>query len=331
MSDWDNDEPLGYKSPPKWTRFKKGQSGNPRGRPKKTKKPESSSGSKASAILRREIDREVTITEAGQSKQITIQEAITKAQVTQAVKGSPLAQRDVINRIDELEKSEASEKERNAEAERDAEAQKLKREERLYRYWASVKNSQAKAWAQAKKAGKTEPDFPWPHPDDVLLDEGRKKYRLRGPMSGEGVVLFKFIRAERDLALARMVREISPLDGRPKTWANIWGYLVRSHDLQLPLRWQIGLDWASAATHLFEMTPKALQREIDRLSSSSEIRRKAADARQCGEGYKVANENMWPALDLLGYRSLAQFEKAYEETGGKPPCPREPARPAQIG
>lgn len=39
MSDGEQDDKVGYRRPPKHTRFKKGQSGNPRGRPKKEAPP----------------------------------------------------------------------------------------------------------------------------------------------------------------------------------------------------------------------------------------------------------------------------------------------------
>jgi hypothetical protein len=56
MSD---DYEIGYKKPPRHTRFKKGQSGNPKGRPKKA--PAQPADNSAAAILKRVGDRTVEI------------------------------------------------------------------------------------------------------------------------------------------------------------------------------------------------------------------------------------------------------------------------------
>ena len=79
----DNDEsdfPIGYKKPPRETRFKPGQSGNPSGRPKKK------AITLAEAIAR-ELNTSVTVTEGGKSKKMTKLDAIAKHQTIKAVQG----------------------------------------------------------------------------------------------------------------------------------------------------------------------------------------------------------------------------------------------------
>lgn len=75
----DNDYEVGYGKPPKHTQFKPGQSGNPRGRPKKTKNVD--------ALLERELDGILAVQEGGQAKRMTKREAIIKQVVNMAIKG----------------------------------------------------------------------------------------------------------------------------------------------------------------------------------------------------------------------------------------------------
>ena len=72
----DGDYEVGYGRPPKSTRFKPGQSGNPRGRPK---------GAKGVAtVLRERLLAKVTVTERGRQRTITVLEAI----VAKLIKGT---------------------------------------------------------------------------------------------------------------------------------------------------------------------------------------------------------------------------------------------------
>jgi Family of unknown function (DUF5681) len=73
-------EYIGYKQPPKRTRFKKGQSGNPSGRPKG--EPPS-----AAAIVAEELQSMVTITENGQQLEIDKFSLLVKQALNQGIKG----------------------------------------------------------------------------------------------------------------------------------------------------------------------------------------------------------------------------------------------------
>ena len=74
---------VGYGKPPVATRFKKGQSGNPRGRER---------GSRNLAqLIEAELDQRITVTENGQRKTISKREAIAKQLVNKAVGGDQKA------------------------------------------------------------------------------------------------------------------------------------------------------------------------------------------------------------------------------------------------
>lgn len=74
-----DDYEVGYGKPPKNTRFKTGQSGNPKGRPRKPRD--------LGSLINHELDTTVQITENGVAKRITLRVAFSKTLVNRAVKG----------------------------------------------------------------------------------------------------------------------------------------------------------------------------------------------------------------------------------------------------
>jgi hypothetical protein len=78
----DRDKPydVGYGRPPEGRRFRKGESGNPKGRPR---------GSKNMAtLLDEELSERVPVNENGKRKTITMRKAITKQTVRKAASGN---------------------------------------------------------------------------------------------------------------------------------------------------------------------------------------------------------------------------------------------------
>jgi hypothetical protein len=74
-------EKVGPGKPPRHTRFKPGQSGNPNGRPK---------GSKNFAtILQQQLRKMVTITVDGKPKRVTVQEVIARRLANDSMKAPP--------------------------------------------------------------------------------------------------------------------------------------------------------------------------------------------------------------------------------------------------
>jgi hypothetical protein len=87
---------VGYGKPPKESQFKKGQSGNPRGRRKDSKN--------SGTLLANALDEIMSIKEGGQSKTITKRAAIYKQVVNKAVQGDIRAIRLVFEGSGKLEK-----------------------------------------------------------------------------------------------------------------------------------------------------------------------------------------------------------------------------------
>ena len=74
---------VGYRKPPNHTRFKPGQSGNPRGRPKGT--------NNLKTDLMEELGEKIVIREGDQSRRISKQRAVVKTLVTRTLKGDARA------------------------------------------------------------------------------------------------------------------------------------------------------------------------------------------------------------------------------------------------
>ena len=81
----DKDYEVGYGKPPEHSRFKPGQSGNPKGRPKKTKDLDK--------LFDQELNRTLRIQEDGQFRTLTKREIIVKGVINGAMKGDHRAQK----------------------------------------------------------------------------------------------------------------------------------------------------------------------------------------------------------------------------------------------
>lgn len=88
MAQDNGDYPVGYGKPPVHTRFQKGRSGNPSGKPKKVLSH--------AEIMARELETKVTITEDGKKKRLTKREVMHKATLQKAMKGDLKAAKMVI-------------------------------------------------------------------------------------------------------------------------------------------------------------------------------------------------------------------------------------------
>lgn len=92
-----NEYAVGYGKPPVRTRFRKGQSGNPTGRPR------ASEVDRAKALVMQEAYRRVTVREGDKVTEMPALKAVLRGLVARAVKGSVAAQREILRNIQAIE------------------------------------------------------------------------------------------------------------------------------------------------------------------------------------------------------------------------------------
>lgn len=172
---------VGRGKPPREWQFRQGQSGNPRGRPRK-RTDQASHGSLTSfdGMIVSRLDKPVTIVEQGRKRRVPTGEAIIARQTAQALAGGRLSANHL------LALGHAAEQQMRAE------------QEDQFRYWRD--------WH--RKAG--DPPLHWPpgqdsqtfpHPRDVYLDPVSRTVQFLGPLQREEAHLFRNVAIERDLCL----------------------------------------------------------------------------------------------------------------------------------
>lgn len=161
---------VGYGRPPAEHRFRKGHSGNPRGRPRGARnKPRIDTGlgmRGAEAYLREEAYRVVTLREGEKVIELPAIQAVFRAMGVSAMKGNRFAQKALAEMITRLEQQDA-----NSRME-------------LFGTAIEYKQSWSESIERAEKAG-IEPPRPIPHPDDIIVDPNSGGVRFAGPMTKE--------------------------------------------------------------------------------------------------------------------------------------------------
>lgn len=180
--------PVGYKSPPRSTRFKPGQSGNPKGRPRKNAStitlPKAGSGDSAGPLLEieeaflDELARIISVNEAGQAVEMTAKVGLIRAAIVNALKGNAYAQKTMLDHLLNLEAQKASTLNDWVEAWR-------KHKARGYETLARI------------EAGEMGLPAPLPHPDDIILEDGLAPHFM-GPIVPEVQTILDRLLVRRD-------------------------------------------------------------------------------------------------------------------------------------
>lgn len=295
------EEAVGYGRPPSWTRFKPGQSGNPKGRPKKPTAPSQVIGSDESpsdAILRAELAKKRRYKEGGEIKFATTSELLTRSTAETALKGNPLAQRELDRQRRELEK-------RDQERRRHEEKASAEQFERMVQY----RDYQTRAYAGATSEQLASFEL-GPHPDDILLDHSKKIYKVRGPIGPDDLPQYEYYAAERDVFYLRAVvrwrtcrmAELKNICMDELIWY-LWEEL-------LPQRWRYSEEsFASRDFWIRTMPMRKLRKHLRTAEDDAAVLRpRWQPAKYDREVYRKVNTLMKPFLKSIGYRSLAHLE-----------------------
>jgi len=181
---------VGYGKPPKASRFKPGQSGNPKGRPKgsKNKRP-GMHEERLKEIILDEAYRGITVRDGDRNVTIPMAQAVIRSMAVSAAKGQHRAQRLF---AELLAATETSRKQLHDQYFETALTYKLSWENELER---------------RKQAGITHLPDPIPHPNQGQLDMREGTVRLRGPITREELSLVNDWR-EKLVAIEEAVEQL---------------------------------------------------------------------------------------------------------------------------
>lgn len=160
---------IGYGKPPKATRFEKGQSGNPAGRPRGSKNkpiPPALNEQRLRSIIMEEAYRLVNINDAYGQVSVPIAQAIVRSLAVNAAKGNQRAQRLFTDLLSAVEQDN----------------------NRLHNEWLETAINYKTDWERELERrrlyGTTGPE-PLPHPDDVVIDMQSGTVIIKGPVTKE--------------------------------------------------------------------------------------------------------------------------------------------------
>lgn len=182
---------VGFGKPPEQHRFKKGQSGNPKGRSKKAKvkepPPKKFGEGYLKIFLQQEAFRDLQLHENGKPVTLSAVQAILRSLLLDGVKGNRLAKRQAYELLMRTEREAA---EKSVES---------------YQFWAAYKADKEMKIQKCRKEGSPAPQI-YPHPDDILLDEANVAVHFLGPQSADQAIPYIRTALMRDWCLARLVQ-----------------------------------------------------------------------------------------------------------------------------
>jgi hypothetical protein len=206
------DYEVGYGRPPPQFQFPPKVSGNPNGRPKgatgKHKKLRACDQPTREFLIE-EGQRMITITEGGKRIKILAQQAVVRATYLSALKGSPHAQRTLLQELKEIE----------------AHASDLQDE--LIDTVESYKTRTTPEFLEQRGLSR---DELVPHPDDIVVDRASRTVELNGPMFPENKAALDQLLEKRDAYASGVAGHLGEADENPEDETLIpLAYMAQQH------------------------------------------------------------------------------------------------------
>lgn len=176
------DYPVGHGKPPKHTQFKKGQSGNPKGRPRKPKpapKPPRFHQLPTETYLETEAYRELLLRENGKEITLPATQAILRALAAGAIQGKRLHVRDFFRLV------------------RGAEKENFELLIQRYNRLKDCKREGERILTDCKRRG-VDPPVLLPHPEDIVLRPATGEAWVNGPEDEDDLRFYEHSQQLRD-------------------------------------------------------------------------------------------------------------------------------------
>lgn len=199
------DYAVGYGKPPVQTRFKPGQSGNPRGRSKKSGKPGARDDERLKQLALEEAYRPITILEGNRRIKMTVMQAVLRSIALNAAKGDGPSQGRFLHLV------------------RDVEGEEKRLRDEFLKTVIEYKVEREQELATRAEAGRRGPD-PVPHPDDIAIDLGTGTVEFTGPMTAEDKQAWESILAHKrqcENEIARLERMLMRKPGSGELRSNL--------------------------------------------------------------------------------------------------------------